>query len=36
MDNADYEAWLDSYIGGAEALEVTYIPLTEEHIDAIG
>lgn len=36
MDNADYEAWLDSYIGGAAVLDIPYVPLTAETIAAIG
>ena len=36
MDNADYEAWLSSYTSGAAALEIPYMPLTEENIAVIG
>jgi len=32
VDEADYLAWLESYVGDAAPLEIAYLPLTEETI----
>ena len=32
VDEADYLAWLESYVGDATSLEIAYLPLTEETI----
>ena len=32
VDAADYEAWEQSVLGGAEKLDVTYRGMTEENI----
>lgn len=34
-DLAEYNKWLDSYVGGAEKMEVPYMWLTEENINGI-
>ena len=36
VDRAALDEWLDSYTGGTEPLEISYQPLTEENIAALG
>lgn len=36
VDGAAHEAWLDSFVGGAEVVSMSLQPLTEENIAALG
>ena len=36
VDGAEMEAWLNSYTGGTEPLELSFRPMTEENIAALG
>nr|WP_326165857.1 hypothetical protein [uncultured Oscillibacter sp.] len=36
VDGAEMEAWLSSYTGGTDSLELSFRPMTEENIAALG